>query len=313
MNTAIERVETGAMQEYSVEDVVAQVQKIQSIMGKVMQDGEHYGKIPGCGPKPTLLKPGAEKLGFTFRLAPRFYGEEQPRDLGHGHREYVIRCELYHIPSGAFVGSGVGSCSTMESKYRYRSGPTESTGRPVPGEYWNARKTDPEKAQNLLGGKGFIAHKNEEGKWEVFVKGEKMENPDPADNYNTVLKMAKKRAHVDAILTATAASDIFTQDVEDLAETPPKAPKDETAAAPGGPVQNNAAAVTGDQGQSEPTPASKIITEAQRKRMYALARGSGMNDAQFKGELERMGYKSSKDVLVKDYQDICQFFENWKP
>jgi hypothetical protein len=29
--------------------------------------------------------------------------------------------------------------------------------------------------------------------------------------------MAKKRAHVDAILTATAASDIFTQDTEDLA------------------------------------------------------------------------------------------------
>jgi hypothetical protein len=30
--------------------------------------------------------------------------------------------------------------------------------------------------------------------------------------------MAKKRAHVDAILTSTAASDIFTQDVEDMAE-----------------------------------------------------------------------------------------------
>lgn len=37
------------------------------------------------------------------------------------------------------------------------------------------------------------------------------------DNYNTVLKMAKKRAMVDAVLTATAASDIFTQDIEDIA------------------------------------------------------------------------------------------------
>ena len=37
----------------------------------------------------------------------------------------------------------------------------------------------------------------------------------PEDQYNTVLKMAKKRSHVDAILTATAASDIFTQDIED--------------------------------------------------------------------------------------------------
>lgn len=34
--------------------------------------------------------------------------------------------------------------------------------------------------------------------------------------HNTVLKMAKKRALVDAVLTATAASDIFAQDLEDL-------------------------------------------------------------------------------------------------
>jgi len=33
---------------------------------------------------------------------------------------------------------------------------------------------------------------------------------------NTILKMAKKRAQVDAVITATAASDIFTQDIEDL-------------------------------------------------------------------------------------------------
>ena len=43
----------------------------------------------------------------------------------------------------------------------------------------------------------------------------RVENPDIADAYNTVLKMSKKRAHVDAIITATAASDIFVQDEED--------------------------------------------------------------------------------------------------
>ncbi|MBV9489448.1 MAG: hypothetical protein JO069_06955 [Verrucomicrobia bacterium] len=37
----------------------------------------------------------------------------------------------------------------------------------------------------------------------------------PYDFYNTVLKMAKKRAMVDAVLTATGASEIFTQDTED--------------------------------------------------------------------------------------------------
>jgi hypothetical protein len=44
----------------------------------------------------------------------------------------------------------------------------------------------------------------------------RIENPDVADVYNTCLKMAKKRAHVDATLSALAVSDAFTQDIEDL-------------------------------------------------------------------------------------------------
>ena len=39
---------------------------------------------------------------------------------------------------------------------------------------------------------------------------------DFATNLNTVLKIAKKRAYVDAILTATHASKVFTQDIEDI-------------------------------------------------------------------------------------------------
>ena len=39
---------------------------------------------------------------------------------------------------------------------------------------------------------------------------------DFATNLNTILKMAKKRAYVDAILTATHASKVFTQDIEDI-------------------------------------------------------------------------------------------------
>ena len=39
---------------------------------------------------------------------------------------------------------------------------------------------------------------------------------DFATNLNTVLKIAKKRAYVDAILSATHASKVFTQDIEDI-------------------------------------------------------------------------------------------------
>lgn len=38
-----------------------------------------------------------------------------------------------------------------------------------------------------------------------------------ANRINTVLKISKKRAYVDAILTATCSSSVFTQDMEDIA------------------------------------------------------------------------------------------------
>lgn len=44
---------------------------------------------------------------------------------------------------------------------------------------------------------------------------------------NTIMKMAQKRAYVGAILLATGASDLFTQDVEDMEQAKPAAPVEE--------------------------------------------------------------------------------------
>ena len=56
-------------------------------------------------------------------------------------------------------------------------------------------------------------------------------NPDIADVYNTVAKMAHKRALVMAAIQATAASDIFTQDVEDMLDKLERAEEAEAAKA----------------------------------------------------------------------------------
>lgn len=201
---------------WSANEVMKQVDQIQQLMTAGMKEGEHWGKIPGCGEKPALLKPGAEKLSLMFRLAPKF--DIQVIDMEKGHREYRITCSLYHINTNAFWGCGVGSCSTMEVKYRYRGNEAVSTGVPVPKEYWDLKRANKFKeAKELLGGDKYMTKKEEDGRWVICEKGEKTENPDIADTYNTVLKMAKKRAHVDAVLTATAASDIFTQDIEEFA------------------------------------------------------------------------------------------------
>lgn len=201
----------------SVENVMAQVRAIQDLMKKAMKPGEHYGIIPGTSrkdkdgnelAKPSLLKPGAEKIGLMFRLAPSYTGQDCPVEHPGGHLEYRLTCTLTHIRTGEVWGQGVGSCSTMETKYRFRNQKTD-TGLPIPA--------DAKENKGHYRAQGFVMAKDEAGGW-YWAKLERVEHDNPADYYNTVLKIAKKRAQVDATLTATAASDFFTQDLEDMAE-----------------------------------------------------------------------------------------------
>ena len=208
-----------------LDDILAQVKLIQDVMHRVMKEKEHYGTIPGCGDKKTLLQPGAQKLTMTFRLAPSY--DIQETDLGRGHKEYRVSCTLKTIQAGSFVGQGVGCCSTMESKYRWRQG---SLKCPECGKE-TIRHSKPPKDNwycwSKLGGCGRQFEANDPGITKQEVG--KVENDNPADCYNTVLKIAKKRAFVDATITATAASDIFTQDIGDDEGDEP-APKSPVAA-----------------------------------------------------------------------------------
>jgi hypothetical protein len=197
--------------EMSVVDLVARVTKVREVQQQVMKEGHHYGKIPGVD-KPTLLKPGAEILGMTFRLDPEFEVDER-RD--GEHREFLVTCTLFHAPTGMRLGSGLGSCSTRESKYAWRKGertcpecnkPTIIKGKKEYGGGWLC-----------FGKKGGCNAKFKDGDQAIESQStDRVPNPDVADMYNTVLKMAVKRAHVAAILFVTCASDIFTQDVEDM-------------------------------------------------------------------------------------------------
>lgn len=195
----------------SINEIAQRARIIDELYKRVMKRDIHYGVIPGTGAdKPSLLKAGAEKLMATFNLGSELAIEKTI--LPEGHREYQITVNIKHYPTGKFIGSGVGVCSTMESKYRYRNvADFDVTGEVIPRDY-KERKQEYRK-------KGFGAKKIDgEWQWVKFGDSERSENPDIADIYNTCVKMAKKRALVDAVLTATGASDIFTQDVEDFAD-----------------------------------------------------------------------------------------------
>lgn len=167
-------------------DVRAQVNLVQDVMREVMIEGTHYGKIPGTNGK-SLWKAGAEKLMATFR----FGAKPRVEDLSQaGEIHYRVFVAL-QTPSGAFVGEGLGECSSQEDKYAWRAAVNEKEFNATPE---NRRR---------------IKYTRNNG-------DVKQVRTNPADVSNTILKMAKKRAQVDAVITATGASDIFTQDIEDL-------------------------------------------------------------------------------------------------
>lgn len=186
-----------ARMSFSKSDVLAQVQIIQEIMQSIMKEGTHYGKISGQN---SLWKPGAEKLMLTFRISNKLIIEDLSNQ---DERRYRVRCIAEHINTGSFLGEGVGECSSNEEKFKWREQICSKEFEETPdnkkrilwkkGTWKNGRLSDPYKV------------------YQIMVPCE--------DTGNSVLKRAKKRALVDMILTVTAASDVFVQDLEDLPET----------------------------------------------------------------------------------------------
>ncbi|MCP4178067.1 MAG: hypothetical protein GY756_09890 [bacterium] len=175
----------------SVSEVKDQINSLQRIMKKVMIDGIHYGKIDGCD-KPSLWKAGSEVLLTTFRISIKPVVEDLSVE---NESKFRVITNAYDR-DGNFLGAGVGQASSFEEKYKWRKAKCEK-------EYDLA---DEEKRRIK-----YYKYKNEVMEIQQIMT-------DAADKANTILKMAKKRSQVDVTLTITAASDIFTQDIDESLE-----------------------------------------------------------------------------------------------
>lgn len=173
----------------TVAQVLSGAQLIQQILQKVMKKGTHYDALPGCGPKPVLLKPGAEQILTTFRISV----QPEVQDLSDSDVAKFRVLARGVARDGTTVGIGVGEASSGEEKWKWRAAVCEE-------EY---AATPPDRCR--------IKYKRDKSQT-------KQVRVEPADISNTVLKMAKKRALVDLCLTATAASDCFQQDLDELSE-----------------------------------------------------------------------------------------------
>lgn len=170
--------------------VKADYDLVLKVMGSCMEKEKDYGIIPGTD-KPTLYKPGAEKLMMVFKLA----GRPTIEDLSTSdERRYRVQTEIIHTPSSTIVGYGVGEASTNEGKYKWRKALKEE---------WD---DTPEDRRRKKYGKT-----RDDKTYTVYQV-----RTEPADLANTVLKMADKRSLISGVLKVTAASSAFSQDLEDL-------------------------------------------------------------------------------------------------
>lgn len=174
----------------SVPALQARMQTILDVMANVLEEGKDYGRIPGTD-KPTLYKPGAEKLMLTFQLAAA-----QPAVEDLSSTDAVRYRVAVPITNGddRVLAVGIGEASTDEEKYRWR--------KPVCDEEFD------ETPAHLRREKWF------KGKDKPY-KGKQIRTS-PADLANTALKMAHKRAFIHGTLLATGASSVFNQDLEDF-------------------------------------------------------------------------------------------------
>ena len=207
--------------------MIQKIEEFQNLVQSQLKQNHDYGVIPGTS-KPTLLKPGAEKINMMMGLTSEFEVVDSTRDWDNGFFQYQVKCKL--MRHGTVITEGLGACNTRERKYAKQ---------------------------------------------------------DPYTLDNTILKMAKKRALIDATLHVASLSDIFTQDIEDMDLD-------------GQTVSNQKRYATDVDG---------TITQKQAKRMFALAKG---NADIVKRAMTENGYPEnarSMEVQKLDYEKICNRIE----
>ena len=209
-----------------VQITMQKISSFQQVIQKTLHQGHDFGVIPGTS-KPTLLKPGAEKILMMMGLRSEFEIADSTREWQEGFFQYQVRCKLYKNDS--LITEGLGACNSKERKYIKMSG---------------------------------------------------------YDMDNTVLKMAKKRALVDAALMVGSLSDIFTQDLEDIDLA-------------GEQVSTQQKVYTDQDG---------TISQAQAKRIFAIAKGDA---DRAKTILKKYGYEKSSDIKKTDYEKICKEVEEF--
>lgn len=152
----------------AIEAITDNIMQAEKLISQVLEREIDYGRLPGT-PQDGLWDPGASKIMNAFNCY------SVPEVIHHieedGLISFTILSKVFSRETQQIVGTGIGAASTREPKYKYR---------------WVSSPDDfgysPEQIKTL---------KFKDGKYRI-------ENPEYGELVNTMVKMACKRAEVDA-------------------------------------------------------------------------------------------------------------------
>ena len=168
----------------------------------VLEKDVDYGIIPGVA-RDFLWDSGAAKIMAAFNCFPRYTMLKSTED--EKSISITMECSLISRQSRQVVSSGVGACSTRETKYKYRW--------VVNPEDWGVPT------------KGL--KRRQDGKYQV-------PNPETGELINTMVKMAAKRADIDAVQSLPGVAAALHKLFHGLPSTKPKPTLHKEPETPGG-------------------------------------------------------------------------------
>jgi len=226
---------------FSLNEAKERIQMLQKFVKELMIPGLDFGIIPGC-PKPSLLKPGAEKLCDIYGFSKLVIVTNRIEDWDKGFFSYEVKATLINKRTEIIESEGIGCCNSKERKYK---------------------------------------------------------NQDAFSICNTILKMAKKRALVDAVLSATRSSGIFSQDIEEFYV--------QASTTKANVTRPMIASFTKTDSPIDP------VSPQQLKEMFDLAAKKGITNVKARSMLmSRYNARESKALTADEAHDFLQCLRNYR-
>ncbi len=175
-----------------VHDTMESLRAIRTYVQNEFVKDLDFGHYPRHGHQADPAPPGSTEGFHVLPRLPEPHGQAHV-DLGGGHLEVIVTTHLKSQGSGQIVGEGSGSCSSMESKYRFTGGANRKC--PSCGKEAIFKSKRP--------GEGYYCWAKKDGCGAQFREGApeienqvagKVDNENIHDVRNTILKMGIKRA-----------------------------------------------------------------------------------------------------------------------